>query len=98
MQGGGNDLHQLPIDAGKGGPQGFMASDNLIEALLQDLHVERTLQTYDIGDVEQRQAREQLVKEPEVFLGNGRWQRPLPWYGHNSRDLQCPALSGLLSQ
>ena len=98
VPGGSNDLHQLPIDGGKGGPQGFMASENLIEALLQDRHVERTQQTYDIGDVEQGQAREQLVEEPEVFLGNGRWQCPLPWYGHNRRGLQSLLCLAVLSQ
>ena len=30
---GGNNLYQLPIHGGKGGPQGFMAPDYLIEAL-----------------------------------------------------------------
>ena len=65
-----------------------MASDHLLEALLQDCHVERTLQTYDIGDVEQRQAGEYLVEEPEVFLGNGRWQCAIPWHGHNGRGWQ----------
>src|SRR5262249_42651086 len=51
--GRGDDLHRLPLDDSKGGPQGFMASENLIAALLQSRHDERTRQTHGIKYIEQ---------------------------------------------
>src|SRR5262249_61136088 len=45
-RGRGDDLHRLPLDNSKGGPQGFMASENLIAALLQSRHDEGAGQTY----------------------------------------------------
>jgi hypothetical protein len=94
VQSRSDDLHQLAVNGSKGSPQGFMAFDHLMEALLQELHIERTLQTYQVGDVEQRQAGEYLVKEPEMLLGNGRRQCALAWYGHNRRGVQ-PLLSAI---
>src|SRR5215831_5092348 len=74
-----------------------MAFDKRIEALLQSRHVEYTHQTYDVGDSEQRQVREQLVKYPKMFLRNGCRQHSFPWYGYKSMRLHvlCCPLSSL---
>src|SRR4029450_4140048 len=53
VRGRGDDLHGLPRDDSKGGPQSFMASENFIAALLQSRHDERTRQTHGIEYVEQ---------------------------------------------
>src|SRR5215510_2859138 len=70
VRGRGDDLHGLPLDDSKGGPQGFMASKNLIAALLQSRHDERTRQTYGIEYIEQRCARKYLVELQQLFLRN----------------------------
>src|SRR5688572_28736082 len=87
MHSGGDHLEQLPIYHGKSRPQRLMASEDLLKTPLQGLHVERTLQAYSVWDVKQRQAREHLIEEPELFLCDSSLQWALSWHAHNRLPL-----------
>ncbi len=65
----GNHLDWASIHGSKGSAQGFMTSDDVIEALLQHCHIKRTRYDESPSHIVGRVARLQLVYKPELLLG-----------------------------
>ena len=61
-----------PSIGGEGGPQGLVAADDLVEAALERVDVERPREPDGGGDVVGRLARRELVEEPERLLARTR--------------------------
>ncbi|KIR14079.1 hypothetical protein PFLU3_56920 [Pseudomonas fluorescens] len=71
----GDDLPGLFVVHHKGGAQGFMAGDELVEGLLQRRDIQRALETQGGRQVVGGAVRVQLPEEPLAFLGVGQGQR-----------------------
>src|SRR5947209_12118037 len=95
---GSNHLHGLAIDRRKGGAQGFMTLDQLVEALLQSLPVQPSLQAQRQRDIIKGAVGVQLSQEPQTLLSKRERQVSRAGYGKQrwgnfvySRGRACPS-------
>src|SRR5262245_12639367 len=68
LQIGSHQLHRLAIVDAKGRPQGFMAEDQIVHALLQGRKIQLPSQAEGHWHVKSRITRHQLIQEREPAL------------------------------
>ena len=70
----GDDGARLPRDCRKRGAEGFVASPNLAETLLQRSHIESSGDAQGGGAVVLSATGLQLIEEPQALLSERQWQ------------------------